>query len=305
VYAPALVAWVGGGAVGGGVAWFALGPREVYVPSYHTSPVYLNRVNVTNAVIVNNNVNVNVTNVQYVNRGAPGAVMATQQSAFAGARPVQSAAIAVRPEAIRSASVVATAAVAPTRASLTRTAAPGAKIVQPPASLQARQVIAKRTPPPAPVPFAQKQQALSANAGRPLDTSQVQQIRQSQPAPARPAVRQVQAQVPTAAPRTTGQVPAQRTSAAPAVSAPAPQTARPLNDRPVQNPRTVPAQPPPPPPTRIAPPAKPGQSSVRRPRRMLPRRKQISRRQGRKTTRKTRRRRSRTSANARLLHHRL
>jgi hypothetical protein len=28
-----------------------------------------------------------------------------------------------------------------------------------------------------------------------------------------------------------------------------------LNDRPVQNPRTVPAQPPPPPPTRIAPPA--------------------------------------------------
>ncbi len=31
VYAPALVAWVG---VGAGVAWFALGPREVYVPSY-------------------------------------------------------------------------------------------------------------------------------------------------------------------------------------------------------------------------------------------------------------------------------
>ena len=80
VYAPALVAWVGGGAIGGGVAWFALGPREVYVPSYHTSPVYLNRVNVTNTVIVNNNMNVNVTNVQYVNRGAPGAVMAVQQT---------------------------------------------------------------------------------------------------------------------------------------------------------------------------------------------------------------------------------
>ena len=42
VYAPALVAWVGGGAIGGGVAWFALGPREVYVPSYHASPVYMN-----------------------------------------------------------------------------------------------------------------------------------------------------------------------------------------------------------------------------------------------------------------------
>ena len=42
-------------------------------------------MNVTNTVIVNNNVNVNVTNVQYVYRRAPGAVMAMQQSAFASA----------------------------------------------------------------------------------------------------------------------------------------------------------------------------------------------------------------------------
>ena len=265
VYAPALVAWVGGGAVGGGVGWFALGPREVYVPSYHTSPVYLNRVNVSNTVIVNNVVNVNVTNVQYVNRGAPGAVVAMQQSAFASARPVQSAAIAVRPESVRSAPVVAMAAVAPTRASLTKSAAPGAKIVQPPATMQGRQVIAKRTPPPPPVPFAQKQQALAANAGRPLDTNQVQQIRQSQPAPARPAVRQVQAQVPTSAPRPTGQAPASAPQAArplndrpaqpneapPAratpptqrpAAAPAPQTARPLNDRPAQPNEAPPAR---------------------------------------------------------------
>jgi hypothetical protein len=100
--------------VAGGVAWFALGPREVYVPSYHTSPVYLNRINVSNTVIVNNVVNVNVTNVTYVNRGAPGAVMAVQQAAFASARPVQSAAIVIRPEAIRTATVVATVAVATT-----------------------------------------------------------------------------------------------------------------------------------------------------------------------------------------------
>ena len=192
MYAPALVAWVGGGAVGGGVAWFPLGPREVYVPGYRTSPDYVNRVNITNTVIVNNVVNVNVTNVTYVNRTAPGAVMAVQQAAFASARPVQSAAIVVRPEAIRSAPVIAVAAVAPTRASLARPPAAGAKIAQPPAALQGRQVIAKRPPPPPPVPFAQKQQALAGNAGRPLDVKQVQQIRQSQPAPARPAVRQVQ-----------------------------------------------------------------------------------------------------------------
>lgn len=284
VYAPALVAWVGGGAVGGGVAWFALGPREAYIPSYHTSPTYLNRVNVTNTVIVNNIVNVNVTNVQYVNRARPGAVMAVQQAAFASARPVQSAAIVVRPEAIRSAPVMATAAIAPTRASITQMAAPGARVVQPPAAMQSRAVIAKRTPPPAPVPFAQKQQALAANAGRPLDTNQVQQIRQSQPPPARPLVRQVQVNAQTAPPPmpTPGQfnrpntqvpaaaqfppqrapapvapappAPAQQTPAlrTPPPQTPAPQTTRPLNDRP---PQTAPPAPQATRPVQTAPPA--------------------------------------------------
>jgi len=86
VYAPALVAWVG---VGANVAWFALGPREVYVPSYHVSRRYMNDVNVSNTtvnrVIVNNvynttivnNTTVNNITVNYVNRGVPGAVAAT------------------------------------------------------------------------------------------------------------------------------------------------------------------------------------------------------------------------------------
>jgi len=236
VYAPALVAWVGGGAIGGGVAWFPLGPREVYVPAYHTSPVYLNRINVSNTVIVNNVVNVNVTNVQYVNRDRPGAVMAVQQAAFASARPVQSAAIVVRPEQLRSSTVVATAAVAPTRASIAMGAKPGANVVQPPASMRGRAVIAKRTPPPPPVPFAQKQQALAGNAGRPLDTNQVQQLRQSQPAPAKPLVRQVQARTPTAAPQAPA-APADR----PAAQAPPQRTVAPLATGPTgQAPGAVP-----------------------------------------------------------------
>jgi hypothetical protein len=260
VYAPALVAWVGGGAIGGGVAWFALGPREVYVPAYQTSPAYLNRVNISNTIIVNNTVNINVTNVVYVNRGAPGAVMAVQQSAFVSARPVQSAAILVRPEMLRSAPVVATAAVAPGRASVAFVAAPGARVAQPPGALQSRAVIAKRTPPPPPVPFVQKQQALAANPGRPLDTNQVQQIRQSQPAPPRPLVRQVQAQAAGPSPqikapaapagqfnRPASQIAPQQLPA-PVASPPAP-AARPAPTPPAATPREVqrPATQPPPP----------------------------------------------------------
>ena len=65
VYAPALVAFVGGGGfrfsvgVGEGVAWFPLGPREVYVPAYRVSRVYVNNVNITNT-------RVNVTQVTNV-----------------------------------------------------------------------------------------------------------------------------------------------------------------------------------------------------------------------------------------------
>ncbi len=63
VYAPALVAWVGGphfavgvgigGGGGVGVAWFPLGPREVYVPSYRVSRTYVNNVNVSNTTVNN------------------------------------------------------------------------------------------------------------------------------------------------------------------------------------------------------------------------------------------------------------
>jgi len=60
VYAPALVAWVGGprvGAsitIGGGapVGWFPLAPREVYVPSYRASQRYVRDVNLTHVTNV-------------------------------------------------------------------------------------------------------------------------------------------------------------------------------------------------------------------------------------------------------------
>ena len=77
VYAPALVAFVGG-TVGGvsfsvgvggapqpAVGWFPLGPGEVWHPGFRASPTYVREVNRT--VIVNRNVT-NITNVINVNR---------------------------------------------------------------------------------------------------------------------------------------------------------------------------------------------------------------------------------------------
>ena len=70
---------LGGGA---GVAWFPLGPREVYVPARRFSPRYVERVNVSNTVIVNKTYITDVyenrvTNVTYRNRGAVTAVSRT------------------------------------------------------------------------------------------------------------------------------------------------------------------------------------------------------------------------------------
>jgi hypothetical protein len=204
VYAPALVAWVGGprfslavstGPGVAGVAWFPLGPREVYVPAYHASPVYVNRVNVTNTTIVNNiNItNYNTTNVNYINRGAPGAVTAVPQNTFGTTRRVQDAAVPVQPQSLRSAQVINGAPVAPTRQSVLGNYSPAARVAQPPAAVESRTVVAKATPPQPAVPFAQRQQALAANPGRPLDASQVQQLRSTQSAPARTYIRPAQA----------------------------------------------------------------------------------------------------------------
>ncbi len=93
VYAPALVAFVGVGGpgwnvslgIGNGVAWFPLGPREVYRPAYYTSPAYGRRVNnVTNVSVTT----INVTEIKYVNRNVPGAVTAVDRETFTHARLV-------------------------------------------------------------------------------------------------------------------------------------------------------------------------------------------------------------------------
>jgi len=191
VYAPALVVFIGGGpgGFGGNVGWFPLGPREVYVPSYHVSEAYVNRVNVSNTTvnvtqvttvynttIVHNTTN--ITNVTYANRNVQGAVMVVPQHAFTSAQPVANARVQVTAQQIASAPMSGRVAVAPTRESvLGAKAATAGHVTAPPAAVANRQVIAKKTPPPPPVPFAKQQQALAAHPGEPVAKSQMQTLR--------------------------------------------------------------------------------------------------------------------------------
>jgi hypothetical protein len=198
VYAPALVAWLGGphfgigvavgGAAGVGVnvGWFPLGPREVYVPSYHVSRVYVNNVNISNTnvnqTVINNyynttvvNRNVTVNNVRYINQGVAGGVTATSGQNFTTARPVYNNMVRVDQREIASAPVqVGAPAVAPPRQAVMGSGVETR--YHPPAMVQNRAVVAKTAPPPPPPPFARQQAAIQANEGRPISVTQERQI---------------------------------------------------------------------------------------------------------------------------------
>ncbi len=177
-YAPALVAFVGGGGgpdwsvaltVGGvaaaGCAWFALGPGEAWHPGWGGwSPHYYERVNrniVVNNVTVNKTVNVtnitNITNINktYVNFRAPHAITAVPASAFVHGQPVAHFSQHVDPRQWRNAHVIpGTPGIAPVRQSLNgglRTAS-----YRPPAAIGQHPFVATRNPA---VPAAYRDQA--------------------------------------------------------------------------------------------------------------------------------------------------
>jgi hypothetical protein len=187
VYAPALVAWVGGPhfgvAVTSNVGWFPLGPREVYVPSYPVSRRYCENINVTNTrvdrVVVNNyyttvvvNKQVNVTNVTYVNQRS---VVATSGTTFVSGQNVSRNVVRVdQRDIVQTRAVVAAPAIAPTRQTFIGAGRPAA--VRPPATVVTRTVVAKAPPPPAPVSVERQEAAIKANEGRPIARTQYRQL---------------------------------------------------------------------------------------------------------------------------------
>jgi hypothetical protein len=168
VYAPALVAFVGGEgfrvAAGPGVAWFPLAPGEVYVPTYRVSRVYVNNINTTNTVVnVTRITNVynsystnNVTHVTYVNQHVTNAVTVVSHDTFVNARPVARNTVQISQRELEQAPLAREAPVTPIRVSVLGASRPTRDV--PPPAVVNRQVVARRpTPPPQPAPFSPKQ----------------------------------------------------------------------------------------------------------------------------------------------------
>ena len=186
-YAPALVAFIGGGGLrvgfstGAPVGWFPLGPRDVYVPGYRVSRDYFTRININNTRITNVTINnfygnysrgnFDYSRVNYANRNIAGAVTAVPGNVFVGARPIRGSALAVNRETFANARVSGFAAIAPTRASLAFNG--GKQAPAPPRTIANRNIIAA-TRPPAPVAsFAQRESQLQRDPGRALPVNRL------------------------------------------------------------------------------------------------------------------------------------
>jgi hypothetical protein len=180
VYAPALVAFVGGGGVsvsiglGGGVGWFPLGPREVYVPWYRTSRGYVNNVNITNTRVnitqvtnvynVYNSRTTNVTQINYMNRRS-GAVTVVNRETFVNARPVGRNVMHVDERQLAEARVNSRLDVQPVHASVMGAGAPAR--MRPPAAVINRQVVATRAPAPRHGTFNERPAAVNVRTEAP------------------------------------------------------------------------------------------------------------------------------------------
>jgi hypothetical protein len=167
VYAPALVGFVGGAGFGvgvgfgsgfSGVAWFPLGPRDVYVPGYRASPRYVQNINVTNTrvvnvtqvttaynnYLVNRNVGASRVDLTYAHNAV--AVTAVSRETFVGAKPVGTGFVRVTPEQLQNAHVIEQTPLAPTRSSYVAATARPARGT-PPVAFSERPVVARLNPP--------------------------------------------------------------------------------------------------------------------------------------------------------------
>lgn len=214
IYAPALVAFVGGAGFSvsissGPVGWFPLGPRDIYLPPYQVSQRYFTAINVTNIRVVNRTVinhyyndyhnHRRVWRDDYTYRHHRDAVTVVPRNVFTGARPVAAGALRLRPDQLASSGVALRPTATPSNASLgvMPRGQPG-----PSNAAFARKVIARHTPAPAIIPFEQRVKAVATHGGAPLTNSQRDTLRRSGDV-AHPRVDVLQRTQPRGAPATT------------------------------------------------------------------------------------------------------
>ena len=139
VYAPALVVFVGGSgwapSAGEGIGWFALGPREVYIPPYQVSADYERRINVSHVANFDAQTaeRTHPDQIVYVNRTAPRGMTFVPREVFTQSRPAGGAVLTVTPaEVTRAPFMGMNAQIAPQRESIIARPV-GASVPQPPA----------------------------------------------------------------------------------------------------------------------------------------------------------------------------
>ena len=161
VYAPALVSFVGGGRPGSafsvalgpgfeGVAWFPLGPRDVFVPGYRASARYVQYINITNTRMVKVN---DVTTV-YNNRGGENfmyarntaAVTVMSKETFENAGSVKTRTEHITAEQLEGAHAIESKPLGPTRQSFISASAKISE-AKPAVPFSERPVVARLNPP--------------------------------------------------------------------------------------------------------------------------------------------------------------
>ena len=160
VYAPALVAWVGGPGVGvaagARIGWLPLGPGDRY--------------------------GARANNARFVNSDVPGAITVVPRNVFTSAQPVGPHRVALPRQSIAGLRpTTAAPAIAPGRRSVLGVSA-GMSVRTPPSAIATRPVVARLAPPRAPVSFATEQAAIRANGGRALSATQLSRMRPYTPA---------------------------------------------------------------------------------------------------------------------------
>ena len=122
-YAPAVVAFVGDHDHHANVAWFPLGPHDVYIPPYKVSEQYFVNINVNNTTInhvkITNIYNHPTSQTIYSNHRVTNAITVIPAKSFVQSESAANVVVPVAPTTVSQAPVSATAPVVPDQTSVT------------------------------------------------------------------------------------------------------------------------------------------------------------------------------------------